>query len=76
MNNSLIEKINLAFGIIMVLVYFAVGIFILFYNFVILNSVDINLKKAAGILIIIYAFYRLFRTIKKFRRKDEDEADE
>ena len=57
---SLAQKLNVLFGVIMVLIYFTMGIAVLSIN-AILPSWDVTYKMLFGILILVYAFYRIYK---------------
>jgi hypothetical protein len=57
---SLAQKLNILFGVIMVLIYFTMGIAVLSIN-AILQSWDVTYKMLFGILILIYAIYRIYK---------------
>lgn len=75
-NNAFISKLNLAFGIIMGLVYITAGLLVLFsdvFNF----SQDYH-KKLLGSVIVVYGFYRFYKVYKKSvdQNQIQEESDE
>ncbi len=70
---SIAEKLNILFGIIMVLIYFTLGIVIVFVE-KIMPSVDVSFKTWFGILIFIYGIYRLYKVYTYVNRIKEDRS--
>jgi hypothetical protein len=70
---SLAEKLNILFGVIMVIIYFTVGFLLTFINSVFTN-IDETYKRLFGIIIIIYAFYRMYRVYSYYGRIKENNS--
>jgi hypothetical protein len=75
-SSSLSAKINLVFAIMMVLVYLAMGTFILLFDFNLLSGMNPDIKNIFGFLLIAYALYRLYRVIKIIREKTDENTSE
>lgn len=59
------DKFSLISGIIMVLVYFGVGVFIFLSDAILSNIAESN-RKIFGIAICIYGTYRGYKAYKKY----------
>jgi hypothetical protein len=70
---SIAEKLNILFGIIMVLIYFTLGIVIAFVGNI-LPDVDVSYKTWFGIIIIIYGIYRLYKVYTYYNQIKEDSS--
>jgi hypothetical protein len=62
---SLAQKLNILFGIIMVLIYLTMGFLIIFFD-AILHNLERTYKNLFGILIIVYAVYRIYKVYTYF----------
>jgi hypothetical protein len=71
---SLAQKLNILFGIIMVLIYFTLGLVVIFIDSILPNMED-TYKKLFGIVIIIYAFYRIYRVYAYFAEAKEKNSE-
>ena len=67
------EKIIFVFGILMSLIYLAIGISLFTLdNFLV--SYDKVIKIGIGCIFVAYSFFRLYRSIKNWNVKDESES--
>ena len=70
---SIAEKLNILFGIAMILIYFSVGIVIIFINSI-LPSMEDTYKKLFGLIIIIYGLYRGYKVYSYINDIKEDSS--
>lgn len=63
--------LGLVFGIFMFIVYEGMGV-LLFINFFNWNSDWAWTRYVVGIVLVIYGFFRAFRTYKDLTRKDDE----
>ena len=70
---SIAEKVNILFGIIMVLIYFTAGIVIMFIE-TILPNVEGSYKMWFGLVILIYGIYRLYKVYTYINQIKEESS--
>jgi uncharacterized membrane protein (DUF485 family) len=66
------KRFLLILGLVMFVIYFLIGVFIIFWEqFPLLYGVEPMYKIAFGILLIVYSFFRFIRLIKN-QQPNED----
>jgi len=74
-SNAFVNKLNLFTGIVMVIVYIAAGLLVLFAKFIQLRLQD-NYRIILGVAILVYGAYRLYRVYRKYNEQKESQEDE
>jgi len=73
LNMSLAQKLNILFGVIMVLIYFTMGFLVLFIDSILPNW-NVTYKMLFGIVILIYALYRIYKVYTYFGEAKENNS--
>lgn len=69
-SKSVLPQVMLFFGIIMFVVYVAVGMALIILGHIILPQMPHHYRIIMGAMVIAYALFRLFRVIKLFRNRE------
>ena len=68
---SVREKVFFVFGLLMGIVYLAIGLMILLVP-EFLSDYNKLIKTGIGCIFIVYSFFRFYRTIKKFKSLNDE----